>query len=99
DTEAAATVAGQTIWVGVGAAALCGVLGIAFAPAILAIMGGDEAVIAIGTTYTRLMLGGSATILLLFLLNAIFRGAGSAALAMRVLWLANGINIVLCPVF
>ena len=99
DADAAATVAGQTIWVGVAVAALIGVLGVVFAEQLLTVMGGDAAVIATGASYTRLMLAGSVTILLLFLLNAILRGAGNAALAMRVLWLANGINIVLCPTF
>jgi putative MATE family efflux protein len=99
DAEAAAVVAGQTIWVGVAAAALIGVVGVTFAEEILTAMGAEAAVLATGVSYTRLMLGGSATILLLFLVNAIFRGAGNAALAMRVLWLANGINILLCPTF
>jgi putative MATE family efflux protein len=99
DPQAAATVAGQTIWVGVASAAVVAVLGISFAEDILRLMGATPEVIATGTGYTTLMLGGSVTILLLFLLNAIFRGAGSAALAMRVLWFANGINIVLCPCF
>jgi putative MATE family efflux protein len=99
EPDAAAVVAGQTIWLGVAAAAVIGVLGAAFAPDILRLMGGDAAVVAIGASYTRLMLGGSVSILMLFLLNAILRGAGNAALAMRVLWFANGINIVLCPTF
>ena len=97
EPDAAAVVAGQTIWLGVAAAAVVGVLGVAFAPDILALMGGDAEVIEIGSSYTRVMLGGSLSILMLFLLNSILRGAGNAALAMRVLWVANGINIVLCP--
>ena len=99
DAEAAAVVTGQTIWLGVATAVVVAVVGIAFADDILRLMGATPEVIATGTGYTTLMLGGSFTILLLFLLNAVLRGAGNAALAMRVLWLANGINIVLCPCF
>jgi putative MATE family efflux protein len=99
EPDAAAVVAGQTIWLGVLAAAVIGVLGVVFAPEILLLMGADVAVVDIGASYTRLMLGGSVSILMLFLLNSILRGAGNAALAMRVLWIANGINIALCPIF
>ncbi|HEY8521947.1 MAG TPA: MATE family efflux transporter [Gammaproteobacteria bacterium] len=97
DPDAAARVAGQTIWVGVLASAVIGVAGVVYAEELLVLMGATPSVVEQGTAFTALMLGGSATILLLFLLNAIFRGAGNAALAMRVLWLANGINIVLDP--
>jgi putative MATE family efflux protein len=99
DPDAAARVAGQTIWVGIASAALIAALGIAYADDILRLMGATPEVVAIGTGYTTLMLGGSVTILLLFLLNAVLRGAGNAALAMRVLWVANAINIVLGPLF
>src|SRR5690606_16015075 len=97
DPEAAATTAGQTVWVGLATSVVVGGLGIAFAPDLLAAMGADSAVVASGAGYMAWMLGGSATILLLFLVTAIFRGAGNAAIALRVLVVANAINIVLDP--
>src|SRR5437899_1831384 len=97
--DAASEAAVQGIALGLGVAAVVACLGITLAPRLLAVMGASPAVTAIGSGYTRMMLGGSATVLLLFLINAIFRGAGDAAIAMRVLWLANAINIVLGPCF
>jgi putative MATE family efflux protein len=97
DAEGAAVAAVQAIAVGLLLSILVGAAGIFYAPNLLAIMGATPSVVAIGTTYTRILLGGSVTIFLLFLINAIFRGAGDAALAMRALWFANLINIVLDP--
>jgi len=93
----AAEVAVQGIALGVITAAIIGVAGVLLGPTLLRLMGASADVIASGQTYTRIMLGGNVVILMLFLINAIFRGAGDAAIAMRVLWLANWINILLGP--
>jgi len=97
DERAAGVVAVQTIIVGLLVSALIACAGYFFAPGLLRIMGGSEGVVRTGTGYTRTILGGSATIFLLFLINAIFRGAGDAVTAMRALWLANIVNICLNP--
>ena len=97
DAERAASTAVQGIALGLVVALIFGVGGFLFAPRLLELMGASPAVVAIGTGYARIMLGGNAAIMLLFLINAIFRGAGDAAIAMRVLWFANAINILLGP--
>lgn len=96
--EKANEVAGQALWLGFLVALAIAFIGIYFAADILRLMGADEAVLAIGEHYTLIMLCGSITILYLFIVNAIFRGAGDASIAMRSLWLANGINIILDPI-
>ena len=97
DREGAATAAVQAIALGAAVAAALGVAGALTAPRLLALMGADAEVVRIGTPFTRVMLAGNASVLLLFMLNAAFRGAGDAAIAMRVLWFANAINIALGP--
>lgn len=97
DREAATHTAVQGITLGVLCAVVIGVCGALTAPWLLTVMGAGPGVLAIGTSYTRIMLGGNIVILLLFIINAVFRGAGDASLAMRVLWLANGCNIVFGP--
>lgn len=97
DREAASQATGQAILLGLLVAITMAVPGVIWAPRLLALLGGDPETVAAGTDYARIMLGGEVVIILVFLLNAAFRGAGDAAIAMRVLWLANGINIVLDP--
>jgi putative MATE family efflux protein len=97
DREGAARAAVQAVALALLVSAVLGVAGALLAPRLLALMGASPEVLATGTTYARIMLGGEATIVVLFVANAAFRGAGDAAIAMRVLWIANAINIVLGP--
>jgi putative MATE family efflux protein len=97
DPEGAALATVQAALLGVGLSLAMGSLGAWHAPALLRLLGADEPVIATGAGYARVLIGMNGVILLLFLLNAAFRGAGDAAVAMRVLWLANGLNLILDP--
>jgi putative MATE family efflux protein len=97
--EGAARAAVQAIALGLIVSIVVAIVGVSFADKLLAAMGGSPWVLAHGSSFTKVMFAGNASILLLFLINAIFRGAGDAAIAMRVLWLANVINIILGPCF
>ncbi len=97
DPDGAARAAVQSIVVGVLVGIVVGGIGVATAPSLLRLMGASEDVVRTGANFTRIMLGASGSVLLLFLINAIFRGAGDAAIAMRVLWFANAVNIILGP--
>ena len=96
-TEAAGTAAVQAIALGIGLALIVGLGGVLGANKLLGLMGGSTELIESGSVYTKIIFGGNITIFLLFLINAVFRGAGDASMAMRSLWLANLINIVLDP--
>jgi putative MATE family efflux protein len=97
DPEGAAKAAVQSVILGVIAAVLFGLVGACFGPKMLELMGASPGVIGTGSGFSRVMLGGSGTVVLLFLINSVFRGAGDAAIAMRVLWFANAINVTLGP--
>lgn len=99
DAEGAARVAAHALYLGALLSLVISVVGIIFAPHLLAALGASPPVVAQGTTFMRIMLGGNGVIIFLFLLNAIFRGAGDAAVAMRVLAFANLLNILLTPCF
>lgn len=73
-------------------------LGVIYAADILRIMGAEEEAVRMGINYIRCIMGGSAVVVLIFLINGIFRGAGNASVAMKSLWLGNGANIILCPI-
>jgi len=97
DPVGAAEVTGQAIWIGALLSIVVGVAGVVYARDLLEIMGASEGVIEQGVGFTAVILGGSVSIIYLFLLNAAFRGAGDATVALRSLWLANGINVILDP--
>lgn len=93
----AAVAAVQSLWLALLITVLISIAGVVWAADILRLMGGEPETVAIGTPYVRIMFGGSIVIVLLFLINGIFRGAGDASIAMKSLWIANIANIILCP--
>jgi len=97
DKEGAARVTGQAIWAGALLSIVIGIFGVIYARDLLLLMGASDNVVREGEGFTAILLGGSASIVYLFLLNAAFRGAGDAAVALRSLWIANGLNIILDP--
>lgn len=96
--EEAAHAGAQSLIVALLVTLVFSVLGVVFASNILRLMGASEQVIKDGTIFTQIMMGGSVSIILIFLINGIFRGAGDAAMAMKSLWIASIINIILCPI-
>jgi putative MATE family efflux protein len=97
NAEGAAESAVQAVILGLLVAAAIAIPGVVFGPQLLRLMNAQPAVVATGATFTRIMLGSTFSIMLLFVMNAIFRGAGAPAISMRVLWFANGINLLLDP--
>ncbi len=99
DIKGAKNAAVQVIFLGVIMASIVSVIGIIYPKEILQLMGGESDLIEEGYGYTQILMGGNITIMLLFLINAIFRGAGNASVAMWTLILSNGLNIILDPMF
>lgn len=97
DPEDAAVAGVQAIILGLAVSVGLGVPAFIFAPNLLHLMGASPEIVAMGSGYARIALGGSGVVVLLFLNNAIFRGAGDAAIAMRLLWVSNIINLILDP--
>jgi putative MATE family efflux protein len=97
DPEGAAVAGVQAIFLGLVISVVVGVPCFIFAPDLLRLMGASPEIVSSGSGYARIALGGSGVVLMLFLNNAIFRGAGDAAIAMRLLWVSNIINLILDP--
>ncbi len=95
--EEAAVAAAQAVMAALIVSLLLGVAGVLTGPTAIRLVGASDEVVSMGSGYARVLLGGSGTVVFLFVINAVFRGAGDAAIAMRVLWLANLINLVLDP--
>jgi putative MATE family efflux protein len=98
DPAMAAKAGMQAILVACAINLFIGFFGFIYARDILLLMGASDQTAEQGTTFTRIMMGGSSVIVLVFLINGVFRGAGNAAMAMRSLWIANICNIILCPI-
>ncbi len=96
--EEAAHAGAQSLIVALLVTLVFSILGVVFASDILGLMGASKQVVEEGTVFTQIMMGGSVSIILIFLINGIFRGAGDAAMAMKSLWIASIINIILCPI-
>jgi len=96
--EEAAHAGAQSLIIALVASVLISIGGIGYGGKILSLMGGDDRVVREGAVFTQIMFGSSLAIMLLFLINGIFRGAGDAAMAMKSLWLASLLNIILCPI-
>ena len=88
----------NALYIGLIVSIVITLAGIFFYDDVLRLMGASESVISVGSGYTQWMLVGNITIIALFLVNAIFRGAGSAAIAMHSLWIANILNMILDPI-
>ena len=99
DADGAARTATHAVYLGIIVSLLMGAAGVALAPYIFKLLRAEPQVIEMGIPFMRIMLGTNVVIVFLFLLNGIFRGAGDAAIALRVLIIANGLNILLCPLF
>lgn len=99
DNEGASKAGMQSIFIALAITIAVSIPGFIYSTDILRLMGAEQAAIEIGVGYTRVIMGGSLVIMLLFLINGIFRGAGDAMMAMKSLWLANICNIILCPLF
>jgi len=96
--EAAAHAGAQSLIVALMVTVVLSIIGAVYASEILSLMGASSDVVREGAIFTRIMMGGSVAIILIFLINGIFRGAGNAAMAMKSLWIASLINIILCPI-
>jgi len=97
DPEGAAVAAVQAIFIGLTVSAVIGTPSCFLASRLLRVMGASRDIVLVGSGYARIALGGSGVVLMLFLNNAIFRGAGDAAIAMRLLWISNLINLCSIP--